>query len=295
MSSRYLCFLFCWQFMILGSPGQTDDFSAGNDNGWTRLDPIGLALNSPYASYQVQSGLYQLRCDPTPDAQLGPARVASYRADRVYGSFVVVVDLVSWNGALDQAIGVLARLQPNPGPGAINGYSLNYQPDDHDLEINRLEGEVPTNLARVALNLPPGNSFRFVFCGEGEQLTAAVFDLAEPLLPLVVMATADSTYESGFCGLFAYDASGTGAVNVTYDSYSAGPGSPPSLGFVAAFPDFTVQWPRLTGAWHLESSADLQLWADVTVGGQLAGETLFFKEPMSGRQYYRLAEGWAQP
>ena len=57
MSSRYLCFLFCWQFMILGSTGQTDDFSAGNDNGWTRLDPIGLALNSPYASYQVQSGL----------------------------------------------------------------------------------------------------------------------------------------------------------------------------------------------------------------------------------------------
>lgn len=64
---------------------------------------------------------------------------------------------------------------------------------------------------------------------------------------------------------------------------------------VSAFPDFTVQWPRLTGAWHLESSADLQLWADVTVGGQLAGETLFFKEPMSGRQYFRLAEGWAQP
>ena len=295
MSSRYLCFLFCWQFMILGSPGQTDDFSAGNDNAWTRLDAIGLALNSPYASYQVQSGLYQLRCDPTPDAQLGPARVASYRADRIYGSFVVVVDLVSWNGALDQAIGVLARVQPNPGPGATDGYSLNYQPDDHDLEINRLAGEVPTNLARVSLNLPPGNSFRFVFCGEGEQLTAAVYDLAEPLLPLVVMATADSTYQSGFCGLFAYDASGTGAVNVTYDSYSAGPGTPPVLGFVDAFPDFTVQWPRLTGAWHLESSVDLQLWADVTLGGQLAGETLFFKDSMSGRKYYRLAEGWAQP
>ncbi len=295
MSNRSLCFLCCWQIMILSGQGQTDDFSDGNDNGWTRLDPIGVALNSPYASYQVQSGLYQLQCAPTPDAQLGPARVASYRADRIYGSFVIVVDLVSWNGALDQAIGVLARLQPAPGPGAIDGYSLNYQPDDHDLEINRLTGEVPTNLARVPLNLPPGSSFRFVFCGEGDQLTAAVFDLAEPLLPLVVMTVDDSTYQSGFCGLFAYDASGTGAVNVTYDSYSAGPGTPPVLDFVAAFPDFTVQWPRLTGAWHLESSDDLQFWADVTVGGQLAGGTLFFKEPMSGRQYYRLAEGWAQP
>ena len=295
MSSRSLWFLFCWQLMILPSPGQMDDFNDGNDNGWTRLDPIGLALNSPYALYQVQSGLYQLSCDPTPDAQLGPARVASYRAGQVYGSFVVVVDVVSWNAALDQAIGVLARLQSNPGPGDINGYSLNYQPDDHDLEINRLVGEVPTNLARVALNLPPGESFRFVFCGQGDQLSAAVYNLADPLLPLVTLTAGDGTYESGFCGLFAFDTTGTGAVNVTYDGYSAGPGTPPALDFTASFPDFSVHWPRLTGAWHLESSLDLQLWSHVTVGGQLTGETLFFREAMAGRKYYRLAEGWAQP
>jgi hypothetical protein len=295
MISRALWTLLFWQLLVLSGRAQMDDFNDGNDTGWSRLDPIGLAVNSPFASYQVSAGRYRLSSGPSPDPQLGPARVATYRADHVYGSFVMVVDLVSWNASLDQAVGMLARIQPNPGPGATDGYSLNYQPDDHDLEINRLAGEVPTNLVRVPLNLPEGESFRIVFCGQGDQLTAAVYALAEPLLPVVTLAAADSSYESGYCGLFAYDASGVGSVDATYDNYSAGPGEVPALTLATVLPDCTVRWPRRTGAWHLESSPDLQFWSEVTVGGKLVGETLLFAEPVAGRRYYRLAEGWQRP
>ncbi len=295
MSPRLFFLLGFFALLLVPGFGQTDDFNDGNDTGWTRLDPIGEIINSPYAGYQVQSGLYRLSCDPTPDPQAGPARVASYRADQVYGDFLVVVDVVSWNAALDQAIGILARVQANPGPGATSGYSLNYQPVDQDIEINRLTGETPFNLMRVTLNLPPGDSYRFVFQGRGNQLTAAVFNLAEPLLPLVTLSATDGAYSAGYCGLFAFDASGTGAVNATFDSYGAGPALIPALDFAAEAGEFTVRWPRLTGAWHLETGTGLTDWADVTAGGGVLGEGLFFTAPVSGRRFYRLAEGWAGP
>jgi hypothetical protein len=296
LQTRWLM-IFLLPMITLQGWGQSDDFNDGNDSGWTRLDAIGQVLGSPFAGYQVQSGLYRLSCDPTPDPQLGPARLASYRADRIYSSFVVVVDVVSWDNTLDQALGILARVQAAPGPGAVNGYSLNYQPGDFDIEINRLEDEVPTNLVRLGLNLPPGESYRFVFCGQGDQLQAAVFNLAEPLLPLVVLAATDGTYEAGFCGLFAFDASsqGDGAVSATFDSYSAGPGMAPRLAFRRMAGDFTVHWPRLSGAWHLRSSADLLTWEPVTMGGMVSGTELSYTAPFSGARFYRLGEGWGVP
>ena len=288
--------VFSWLlFWALGGVcfAQVDEFSDGDDAGWTRLDPIGELTGSPYAVYQVPSGLYRLSCAPTPDAQLGPARVASYRADAVYGKFVVVVDVVSWNAGLDQSFGILARLQGTPGPGAVDGYSLNYQPGDTDLEINRLEGESPVNLARVELNLAPGGSYRFVFTGDGEVLGGAVYDLEEPLRAVVSIGALDTAFASGYCGLFGFDPTGTGAVDVTFDSYAAGPGTAPELDFVVeAGGDFQVSWPRLTGRWHLETSADLDLWEDVILDGELTAGKLRYAGPVAGRRFYRLAEGW---
>ncbi|MDB6070527.1 MAG: hypothetical protein JWL81_1698 [Verrucomicrobiales bacterium] len=291
MMRMFFLMLFCaWAGVCFG---QVDEFSDGDDDGWTRMDPIGELTGSPYAVYQLQSGLYRMSCAPSPDAQLGPARVASYRADAVYGKFVVVVDVVSWNAGLDQSFGILTRLQGTPGPGAVDGYSLNYQPADTDLEINRLEGEAPTNLARVELNLAPGGSYRFVFTGDAESLGGAVYDLEEPLKPLAVLGALDGTFASGYCGLFGFDTTGTGAVDVTFDSYAAGPGTAPELEFVVgAGGDFRLSWPRLTGRWHLETSAGLDLWEDVLLDGGVTSGKLRYAAPMLGRRFYRLAEGW---
>jgi hypothetical protein len=295
MPSR-LPVLILWMLLpVWPCTGQTDDFDDGNDSGWTRFDPIGQAVGQPFAVIQVQSGQYRLSSAPTPDSQLGPARAGSYRADAVYSSFVVVVDVTSWNAALDQAIGILARLQSNPSIGTLGGYSLNYQPGDLDIEINRLVNEQPVNLARVPLNLPPGESYRFVFCGSGSQLTAAVYSLEEPLLPIVTLSAVDATYASGHCGIFCFDASDTGAVDVIFDSYAAGPGTPPELAFAVEGGNFSVSWPRLTGAWHLETCTDPAVWTGVVLDGELSGHQLKFSAPMAGRRFYRLAEGWQAP
>ena len=286
-------FLFC---SMLPAPAQMDDFTDGNDDGWTRFDPIGTLVNSPYALHQVQSGQYRLSCDPSPDpSAVGPARVGSYRADTTLTNFTVVVDVVSWNAALDQSFGLLARLQSNPGPGTLAGYALNYQPGDQDIEINRLVNEAPVNLARVASNLAPGEAYRFVFTGQGTQLQAAVYNIADPLRPLVTVAAEDAAFTAGHCGVFGYDTSNTGAVNVTFDSYTAGPASVPVLSFVASLSDFTVGWPRLTGAWHLEASADLAVWSDVTAGGAAAGAGISHTEMLAGRKFFRMAPGWRSP
>ncbi len=292
MFSRLCCLILCLLIPVWPCAGQTDDFDDGNDTGWTRFDPIGQVTGQPYAVIQVQSGQYRLSSAPTPDPQAGPARAASYRADTVYSDFVVVVDVVSWNAALDQAVGLLARLQPNPSIGDLGGYSLNYQPGDSDIEINRLVSEQPFNLARVPLSLPPGESYRFVFCGSGSQLTAAVFSLEEPLLPLVTLSAVDDTYASGHCGIFCFDASDTGPVDATFDSYAAGPGTAPELTFGVEAGNFVVSWPRLTGAWHLESSPDPAGWTGVQLDGELSGGQLKFSAPLGGRQFFRLAEGW---
>ncbi len=276
--------------------GQTDDFADGDDVGWTRFDPIGQLTGEPFAAHIVQSGQYRLSANPSPDpATVGPARVASYRADTVFTHFTAVVDVVSWNAALDQAIGLLARIQPNPAAGSLSGYSLNYQPGDEDIEINRLTAEVPVNLARMAVNLAPGESYRFVFTGQGSQLRAAVYSLASPLVPVVTLAAVDTQFSQGHCGIFAYDASNTGAVNATFDSYSAGPKEVPTLAFAASATDFSVFWPRRTGAWHLESSTDLADWSDVLDGGMVTGEMLGISESIAGRKFFRLAEGWRSP
>ena len=104
------CCLAAWPALA-----QTDDFTDGNDDGWTRFDPIGTSPGSPYALYQVQFGQYRLSSNPSPaPVKLGSARVGSYRADTVRANFTVVVDVVSWNAALDQAFGLLARVAEQP-------------------------------------------------------------------------------------------------------------------------------------------------------------------------------------
>ena len=122
-----------------------------------------------------------------------------------------------------------------------------------------------------------------------------MYNLSEPLLPLASLDAVDSTYASGHCGLFGFDTSNTGAVNVTFDSYSAGPAVVPVLTGYASGTNFVVEWPRQTGAWHLEASPDLKTWTDLTFGAVISGEALSFAGPLSGRKFYRMAVGWLSP
>ena len=98
----------------LGSPcpAQTDDFNDNNDGGWTRFNPLTIA------SYSAAGGAYRISSPASPDPDnFGAARAASLRQDVVYADFCVMVDIVAYDEFLPQAMGIMARIQPNPTPG----------------------------------------------------------------------------------------------------------------------------------------------------------------------------------
>lgn len=204
----------------------------------------------------------------------------------------MVVDVVLWNAALYQFFGILAGLQATPSPGALNGYSFSYQPGRQGIGINRLNGESPSVLARVAVNRAPGESYRFVPTGEGSRLQGGCFQSGATLVSAV---GADTQFNQGHCRIFGYDTSNTGAVNVIFDSYSAGPVTVPRLALASSATTFSVNWARRTGAWHLESSMGLAAWEDMLMDGTVTGEEPGLSEVLSGRRFYRLAEGWRSP
>src|SRR5438045_8216546 len=62
-----------------GIQAQSDDFNDGNDNGWTRYDPLGDAGVGPQATFTFPDGGYRIRATKSPllPAQAGVARAGS--------------------------------------------------------------------------------------------------------------------------------------------------------------------------------------------------------------------------
>ena len=295
--SRHLPLLipvFYLAFHSLRASAQTDDFNDGDDQGWTRIDSIGSYIGVPHAQHTVTNGRYRLTSPPSPaPALIGNARSGSYRADTVMSDFVAVVDVAAWDNSLNQAFGLLARIRSNPGLGAVFAYAMSYQPVEQELEINLITGEQPINLARVAVTLSVNQAYRFVFTGQENRLSAAIYHLEAPLLPVTTLSVTNDTYAAGHCGLYGLDSTNAaGTVDVTFDNYTAGPWVAPSLTFQSTTSQFTAVWPRRTGAWHLQSSPTLSNWQPIRSGGTAIGDSLTFSAPFQPKIFYRLAEGW---
>ena len=105
----------------------TDDFNDGNDAGWTRYDPVGMAIGGSFATFAFPSGGYQVAA-PVQEINpaLGQARAGSFRLDLDCTDFYVAVDLVDWDESPDQLIGLMARAS-DFGPGMTDGYVLFYE------------------------------------------------------------------------------------------------------------------------------------------------------------------------
>ena len=204
-----------------------DGFDDGNDDGWTRSDPIG---ETPFPGVMVWSfpdgSTYRLQGAASPDpGAVGPSRGGSYRADCVYtDAFKVAVEVVGWGGGLQQDIGLLAMMD-EVGVGSLDGYAFSYDTNARALFLNRLENEVPVNLLSQPVNLNPGSSYRFEFHGFNGQLSARVYDLAAPDFVLAVLETVDTTHTSGPCGFFVASVPATGSVDATFDNYCSSPES----------------------------------------------------------------------
>src|SRR6185436_2467109 len=145
--------------------------------------------------------------------------------------FYLATDVVAWDDSLNQAIGLLARIQ-SPGLGTTLGYAFTYQVGSHDVQISRVDNESARPASpSVAVTLNPTNRYVFVFVGNGSALEGRVYLASDLKRPLAVASGNDSAYENGTTGLLVYDntSGGTGTADATFDNYFATDIEPPTL------------------------------------------------------------------
>jgi len=208
-----------------------DDFDDGNDIGWTRESSLaafgaGGVFSFPGGnSYQVFAP-----ASPAP-GQVGPARVGSVRYDQSYTSFFVQADVLDWDaGNPDMAMGLIGRAN-SFGLGTTTGYFLALSANGI-FNINRTTAEAPTTLAGGAtVTLDVNASYRMTFSGDGSTLTAQLFNLSDLVNPIATVDSVDSTYSSGFSGVFVYDGSATANRSATavFDNYFSAIPEPTTL------------------------------------------------------------------
>ena len=231
-------------------------------------------------------------CEPSPDpVAYGPARAGALRPDREFSSFCVMVDVVEFNPLEDTSMGVMARVQEDPGPGNINGYVFSYQGSDHDVQISRVIAEVPEDISGTpAVQLTEGRSYRLVFMGFGTQLEGRIYDLADLTTPLIRVVANDAVYSSGMTGLVIFSETNS-RVSAGFDNFFASDGTPPPLR-VAQRGDGLVrlEWKAdeaLCGL--LETSTDLAGWSPYEAGVQISGEAATVSAAVEpGARFWRL-------
>ncbi len=241
---------------------QSDNFDDGNADGWTEYSP--LAAFGLSGVFSVVNGAYRIQVPAPSGFPDNPGRAGSYRADATYSDFYVAVDLVNWNNDTRQAFGVLARVG-TPGLGTTTGYAFTYErgsgvtPTSGDLDISRLDGEVPSSIetGESAYHLDPTKDYRFVFTGKGMNLQGRLYELPNTDTPVMTINAADTTYASGYCGLVVYDnTGGAGVCDATFDNYFAAAELPPALTLIfdQDLATVTVTWPATSTGYRLEST-----------------------------------------
>jgi hypothetical protein len=223
-----------------------DNFNDDDDVGWLRYDPIGSHPQLPdIASFEVVDGRYHITTTPSPaPTTVGPGRAGALRQQQAYADFYISVDVVDFNDTVNQVFGILARIA-SVGLGTTTGYALTWDRGGQDLDISRIAGEVPSGVAGTDASLVRGRSYRFVFIGQGAQLTGKVYELPNTTTPLATVTGTDATYPGGIGGLVTYDNSGgTGITDVTFDNYLSLETEPPPLTVtVNTFLEVEVSWP----------------------------------------------------
>ncbi|MBU6399854.1 MAG: hypothetical protein KGS61_06010 [Verrucomicrobia bacterium] len=245
---------------------QVDNFNSGSDTNWTHLDlNSGTGGQLPGATFSFPSDGFggkayriQAPAPPVPDA--GPARAFSYRKDVTYADFYVAMDIVTWNNTVNQAFGFLVRAG-SIGLGQTTGYVMNYDPNQHSgghgqFQINRIDQESPTTICAANVTLDPTHRYRFVMTGDTNGVfTGRVFDLADLTAPIATIEATDTTYPSGYIGVFNfsrvnqpdYTNTATGFTDSTFDNYIATTlaNAPTNLLAFPATPASVPGWPQV--------------------------------------------------
>lgn len=183
-----------------------DDFDDGNDNGWTRYQP--LSAFGFGGTYSFPSGAYRMQAAASPNpAALGVQRVGSLLTGVAVTDFSASVDITGWNDASTTGIGIFARLQ-QVGLGTTDGYYLHVNlggAGTPEIVLDRLTNEAASLPSPAAAPLPAigqGTALRLTLEGIGSQLVGRVFRLSDLGTPLATISYNDANpYASGAIGI----------------------------------------------------------------------------------------------
>ena len=236
-----------------------------------------------------------------PNPAAGPGRVGSFRQDVSYSNFHLEVDILEWNPDRTNAFGLIARVQPNPGFGAMNGYIFGYVSGDHYLALVRVDAERTRNIAGSSpfpIVLTPGRGYRLTFTGKGTEMIGRLYDINDLNHPLAEVPASDSMYAEGTAGLVAFgvNAGALSPVEVTVDNYAATDRARPRV--KVEFSSFTfhelyVRWPQFEGEGYTLQRASNPtsdaIWTDVTNEISPDGENFLNNAGMpAGNVFFRL-------
>lgn len=283
----------------------TDDFTDGNDQGWSHYDPF-VSLGMPVVEWRFTNGAYRLRTTTPTGMPENPGRGGSLRSEN-YTNFFTSVDIVNWDDTRPQSVGLLARIG-TAGFLTTTGYAFTWDRGNPtnatagtagDVDVSALDGEVPRGLTLTGsdrIHLNPGSSYRFVFIGRGPNFEGRVYQLPDTNTPLIQVTCSDPTYPSGASGLVIYDNTGMSLCDATFDNFVSNDVEPPKLEFARLdFGEMAVAWPLVADSYTLQISGELpgSAWTSVP-SGELAtvGEQFYYYLPStwaSGpNQFFRL-------
>ena len=197
----------------------SDDFNDDFDEeSWQNLNPLKDFVDWAYflndSTYRMISG-----ASPDPDA-LGQARIGAMRKDANYSAFRVGVDLAPFDPAIEQDVGVLARIT-TVGLGTTSGYAATIDTDESRIYIARIDLEQPTVLGEADSPLDPEKNYQLVFHGYEGRFLAEVFDVSNLTTPLFFAEGEDDTYQSGPAGLFGAAGQPDGNINFAFYNYES--------------------------------------------------------------------------
>jgi hypothetical protein len=201
----------------------SDNFSDLNDTAnpaWTRLDGL---VASTGQTWDASTGQYRMTAPNNGFSNLG--FVGSY-VPQSFTDGTVSADIVSF---IDDAVaqgapfGVAARLDGNNAFNTLKGYAYAYEPHAAgglgEVVLYRINGASLADLGAQQVTLDPNKDYRFVLDVQGDQLHGQVFEIGGGMV--AERFATDSTYPSGFPGLFAYSQNPLPPVDVTWDNFSA--------------------------------------------------------------------------
>jgi hypothetical protein len=212
-----------------------DDFSDMNDTvnpTWTHLDGL---VASTGQTWDASTGQYRMTAQNNGFSNLG--FVGAYTGPS-FTDVTVAADIVSFidNPQTQGApFGVGARLDGNNAFNTLKGYAYAYEPHAAgglgEVVLYRINGASLADLGAQQVTLDPNKDYRFVLSVLGSQLHGQVFEIGGGMV--AERFATDSTYASGFSGLFAYSQNPIPPVDVTWDNFSTQVPEPASCLLIA--------------------------------------------------------------